>query len=301
MKTAAALEFVWQTEGWGRMATDGTGMSVSVRVLGEVAIAYDGIALPLPESLRAVALLGWLAVHAGSRTRSEIASSLWPDVPDASARNSVRTALWALRRAFGDHANAVLDTSRNRIGLRGVEIDLHRFDELVAADRIDEALAVASGELLAGLNDEWAILARDSHRHRVMALLTDRSDRAAADGDTVLAITRARQAAEMNPLSETCARLLMRRYDEVGDRSVALAVYTRMVDRLRHELKIAPSEETWKLAEDIRTRQQDLARPRSAASEVARYGRHDPLVGRDDELAILERSWRTACSGVGEI
>src|SRR5882757_418363 len=96
--------------GLGRMATDGTGMSVSVRVLGELAIAYDGIALPLPESLRAVALLGWLAVHAGSRTRSEIASSLWPDVPDASARNSVRTALWVLRRAFGDHADAVLDT-----------------------------------------------------------------------------------------------------------------------------------------------------------------------------------------------
>jgi hypothetical protein len=44
------------------------------------------IALPLPESLRAVALLGWLAVHGGSRTRSEIASSLWPDVPDAARR-----------------------------------------------------------------------------------------------------------------------------------------------------------------------------------------------------------------------
>ena len=84
-KTAAALEFVRQTEGWGRMA-DGTGVSVSVRVLGEVAIAYDGIALPLPESLRAVALLGRLAAHGGSRTRSEIASSLWPDVPDAARR-----------------------------------------------------------------------------------------------------------------------------------------------------------------------------------------------------------------------
>jgi DNA-binding SARP family transcriptional activator len=115
------------------MSTDGTGVSVSVRVLGEIAIAYDGIAVRLPESLRAVALLGWLAVHAGSRSRYEIASSLWPEVPEPSARNSVRTALWALRRAFGDHADAVFDTSRSRIGLSGVEIDLRRFDELVAA------------------------------------------------------------------------------------------------------------------------------------------------------------------------
>jgi hypothetical protein len=58
----------------------------SVRVLGEVAIAHDGIALPLPASLRAVALLRWLAVHVGSLTRSEIASSLWPDVHYAIRR-----------------------------------------------------------------------------------------------------------------------------------------------------------------------------------------------------------------------
>jgi DNA-binding SARP family transcriptional activator len=77
-----------------------------------------------------------------------------PTSPTPSARNSVRTALWALRRAFGDHADAVFDTSRNRIGLDGVEIDLRRFDELVGDDRIDEALALGSGELLAGLNDE---------------------------------------------------------------------------------------------------------------------------------------------------
>jgi hypothetical protein len=57
-----------------------------VRALGEVAIAHDGIALPLPETLCAVALLRWLAVHAGSRTRSEIALSLWPNGHDVASR-----------------------------------------------------------------------------------------------------------------------------------------------------------------------------------------------------------------------
>lgn len=47
----------------------------------------------LPASVRAVALLGWLATHPGSRPRSEIAPSLWADVPDCSARNSVCSAL----------------------------------------------------------------------------------------------------------------------------------------------------------------------------------------------------------------
>jgi len=215
------------------MTTDSPGVSVSVRVLGNIGVHVDGVAVALPESLRAVALLGWLAIHAGSRSRAEIASALWPDVTDAAARNSMRTALWALRRAFGQHADAVLDTSRNRIGLRNVEVDVARFDALVADGRLDEALAMSSGELLDGFDDEWAILARDSHRDRVIALLSDGSDEAGASGDSKLAIERARQAAELNPLSESCARLLMRRHDEASDSSLALAVYARIVERLR--------------------------------------------------------------------
>ncbi|MBB5160418.1 AAA family ATPase [Mycobacterium sp. AZCC_0083] len=282
------------------MAADQSGVSVSVRVLGEIGVDVGGVAVALPDSIRAVALLGWLAIHTGSRSRSEVASALWPDVPDSTARNSVRTALWALRRAFGDHADAVLDTSRNRIGLRSVEVDVARFDELVTEDRLDEALAMPSGELLAGLDDEWALLARDSHRDRMIALLRDRSDKAAANGDLALAIERARQAAELNPLSETCARLLMRHYEETGDRSLALAVYARIVDRLRRELKIAPSDETWQLAEKIRSSQQRQHRKMQASKELRRPALAS-LVGRDRELQSLGQAWRSARSGSGGV
>ncbi|MCW2660187.1 MAG: transcriptional activator domain [Mycobacterium sp.] len=282
------------------MATDQSGLSVSVRVLGEIRIDYDGVAVGLPDSIRAVALLGWLAIHPGLRSRSEIASALWPDVHDSSARSSVRTALWALRRAFSDHADEVLDTSRNRIGLRNVSVDVTRFDELVAEDRLEEALAISAGELLAGLDDEWAVLARESHRDKVIALLRDQSDKAATNGDPALAIERARLAAELNPQSETCARLLMRRYDEAGDCSLALAVYTRIVDRLRNELKIAPADETWQLAEKIRGRQQDQRR-KIQAPRVLRRLALTPLVGRDAELHSLGRAWRSARRGEGGV
>jgi DNA-binding SARP family transcriptional activator len=80
-------------------------------VLGGISIHADGVEVALPESLRAVALLGWLAIHAGPRSRSEVASALWPDVSDSAARNSMRTALWSLRRAFGKPADVVLDSS----------------------------------------------------------------------------------------------------------------------------------------------------------------------------------------------
>ena len=282
------------------MSTDGTGESVLVRVLGEVAIVVNDSAIALPVSLRAIALLAWLAIHPGPRSRSEIASALWPDVPDESARRSVRTALWALRQALSGHADAVLDTSRNRIGLRNDIVDLDRFDELVNAGKVDAALTLGSGDLLAGLDDEWVLLARDEHRNRLINLLVDCSETAAKEGNSALAITRARQAAELNPLSESCARLLMRRYDEVSDRSVALAVYARIVDRLRNELKIAPSEETWRLAEKIRTRQQ--SQPATVvASRVDTAPRAPRLVGRASEVAILDAAWRSASSGAGGV
>ena len=217
---------------------------VSVRVLGDLALHVGAAPVALPDSLRSRALLGWLAINPGPHPRREVAAALWPDVPDASARQSVRSALWSLRRALGVHADTVLDTSRDRIALCNVDVDLWRFEDLVDRDRLDEALAVAAGELLVGLDEEWALVARDEYRDRVIRLLAALSEKAAADGDTVTALERARQAVALNPLSESCARLLMCRLEESGDRPVALAVYTKLVDRLRRELRIAPSEET---------------------------------------------------------
>ena len=211
-------------------------------------------------------------------------------MPDASARQSVRSALWSLRRALGEHAETVLDTSRNRIGLREVAVDLWRFDDLVADGRLDDALALQQGPLLTGLDDEWALIARDAHRDRAIGLLAGLSEDAATAGDPVEALARARQAQALDPLSETCGRMLMRRLDESGDRSVALAVYSKLVDRLRQELQIAPSPETWQLAETIRTR---ARAPRPDAPVVVKPGApaRSPLVGRDRERRLLADAW----------
>ena len=49
------------------MAAEESGVSVSVRVLGEIGIAIDGVAVALPESLRAVALR-WVSASLAGRT-----------------------------------------------------------------------------------------------------------------------------------------------------------------------------------------------------------------------------------------
>src|SRR3954447_18214302 len=87
-----------------------------VRLLGDLQAELDGRPVAAPASRRAWALLAWLALHPGEHPRGTGAARVWPDVPDSSARASLRSAAWALRRALG--ADDALVTGRDRIGLR---------------------------------------------------------------------------------------------------------------------------------------------------------------------------------------
>ena len=121
---------------------------------------------------RAAALLAWLALNPGLHPRSAVAARFWPDVLDESARASLRSALWALRRQLGEEANGALVATRDRVGLGDdVWVDVGEAERLRAAGQLEEALALAEGELLPGLEDEWAFEAREEHRARTAAVL----------------------------------------------------------------------------------------------------------------------------------
>src|ERR1700742_3371405 len=105
-----------------------------VRVLGELQADVDGAAVTPPASRRAWSLLAWLALHPGEHARGAVAARFWPDVLDASARASLRSALWELRRALGDGGDLL--AGRDRIALR-CETDLGEFEAHVAAGRLE--------------------------------------------------------------------------------------------------------------------------------------------------------------------
>ena len=90
---------------------------LEVRVIGELDIRLDGITGELPPSRRVRALLGWLAIHPGRHSRSRLAGLFWPDVPETSARASLRSAIWALRSALGPGFAGYLVTDRDTVTL----------------------------------------------------------------------------------------------------------------------------------------------------------------------------------------
>ena len=164
---------------------------VRICVLGVLALEVDGQAVPAPVGRPAESLLGWLALHPGIHARSEVAGRLWPDVLESSARASLRNALSGIRRAIGPGADRALVATRDRVGLAGdpdVWVDARVFDALIAAGEHERALALPRGELLAGLDDEWVLVARDRHRERRAQALAALATAAESAGDLVEAI-----------------------------------------------------------------------------------------------------------------
>ncbi len=259
-----------------------------VCVLGPLAIEVDGAPVPVPTSLRARLLLGWLAVHPGLHGRSELAARLRPDVLDESARQSLRQALWSLRSTLGEES---VVAGRERVGMHdGVWVDVREFERLANTGAGAEALAIVRGELLAGFDDDWVLAARDRQRAREDGLLASLAGKAARPSD---AVALARQRTQLDPLSESAAGDLMRRLAGAGDRAGALAAYGRLRERLGRDLGVAPSPATRELAAGLRV---DAAAPVELPGRLA-ASTELPFVGRRRELellrALLEEARRT--------
>jgi DNA-binding SARP family transcriptional activator/tetratricopeptide (TPR) repeat protein len=273
-----------------------------VQLLGELEARIDGRVIEPPASRRAWSLLAWLALHPGEHPRGTLAARFWPDVLDASARASLRSAAWALRRALGPEGDAALVAGRDRLGLR-CSTDLADFAALSAEGRLAEAVALSRGPLLADLDDDWVLEARDEHAAALGAALARLAD-AAPPGPEAVGFARRRLA--LDPLDEAAARDLMRHLAAAGDRAGALAVADRLADRLRTALGLAPSAETRAAAAELRDA---VAEPAAPPAELAPalagwagpISDGAPFVGRDAELEELVRLWDRVRGGTGAL
>ena len=281
-----------------------------MHLVGGLVVEVDGRAVAVPQSWRVRSLLAWLALNPGEHRRAELASRFWPEILDTSARASLRTALWSVRKLLGPDAAEYLIATRETVGLAAdpqIWVDVAEFAKLVESGRLVEALEFGRGELLAGLDEEWVYEPRDEHRERVATVLGRLADSSEAEGDLTRAILLTREQVVLDRFSEPSAQELMRRLDLSGDPAAALAAYERLANGLRAELGLAPSAETRELAARVRsnragtdpaTRSPGAALPLPALLVQARGA---PFVGREAELAKLERHWQRAQAGEREV
>ena len=234
-------------------------------MLGTLEVLVDGNPVTLPPDARARELLGWLAVHPGRHPRSALAGRLRPDVSEDSARKTLRDAVYKLRTALGDAGTEALVATREEVGLAGARVDLHEFRRLRSAGEPAPALELAAGELLPGLDADWALRARDEHEQDVAETAAQLVRDAEEAGDLTAALRWARRRVELEPIGEAAHRDLVRLLALSDDRPAALRVASALSERLRRELGVPPSATTRALVDDIRAGRLGGAPPEGAS------------------------------------
>ncbi len=262
--------------------------------------------------------------------REQIFDILWPDADVDSARNSLAKALHAARRALEperrprEHSSCL--RSRDDMVLLDADqvlIDADAFQRLAqAALRLgtvtayEAALAAYTGVLLPeDLYEDWPSERRDYLADLNIRLLVGMAEELEKNGGHRVAVDRLRTALHSDPLREDVHRRLMRVYDAMGDRGLALRQFEVCRDALRRELDVAPEPETTELYEQLiagraaprrestggeteRVCVTGAARDRAgepAATTAA------PFVGRDAALQELTEHLARAAEGSGSV
>jgi len=212
---------------------------------------------------KGLALLGYLAVHAGQwQPREKLARLLWPDLEAEAARNNLRQVLYNLSTLFDGAASPLQKDSRairlqpgERLALDLVWLDDASLDRLGNGGKADagwrEQLETAApallGEFLDGLQlddspelDDWLHASRHHFHARAALLLQRLGDIRQEEGrpDAALALARLLQRAA--PLDENHTLRLMRLLAENDERSAALALFDTLRQRLAVELGNRP-------------------------------------------------------------
>ena len=287
-----------------------------VSLLGEQSITDDGTGVRARSS-RTVALIGFLATHAGSpQARQRIAGLFWPDSADPQALTNLRRELHQLRQILGDEPSLIVtsrdlcwrDTGTCRVDVRTFVIEREAARRAAAAGDDDgvlrhaaRALAQYRGDLLPGLYEDWVLEARSELERQCVELCDLACAARARGGDLAGAVEAARRRIQLQPLEEAGYRTLMQLQADLGDRAGAVSTYHHCASVLEHELGITPDQATRQAFERLMARPgsaPDRTRPPRAGPAAGRSGVGSaPLVGRARELGVLRELWRGAVAG----
>jgi DNA-binding SARP family transcriptional activator len=286
-----------------------------VTLLGEQAITDDGTGSVRMRSSRTVALVAFLALHAGSpQARQRIAGLFWPDSTDAQALTNLRRELHNLRHVLGDQPVLVVtsrdlcwrDSETTRVDVRA--FDIERKAALAAAAAGDSegilahaacAIAQYRGELLPGMYDDWLLDARAELERQCADLCDLLCETRARRGDLTGAVDAARRRIQLQPLEEAGYRTLMLLQADLGDRAGAVSTYHHCASILERELGVVPGSATRQALQRLMARVDPAGTgPPATGPAVGRSGfAAAQLVGRSAELGVLQELWRTAAAG----
>jgi eukaryotic-like serine/threonine-protein kinase len=232
---------------------------------------------------RRLALLALLAA-AGSRglSRDKLVAYLWPESDESSARNSLKQALFALRRDLG--GEVLLDSGTDlRLNPERIECDLWLLEQAWQRRDWARATALYAGPFLDGFHlgvadsefDEWV-----SHERSRLARSHQQALEAVADAEAARdPAAGARWWAEIlagDPYNNRAATKLVETLAAAGEPAKALERAHEHEARLRRELGVGPDASLTAATDRVRRQLSEGSRPAVATPAT---GDHDDPPG----------------------
>jgi DNA-binding SARP family transcriptional activator len=258
---------------WPGVTQSAAPLSVSVRLLGAVEVRLNGRTVEHWQGRVGRTALAYVLLQRRRVPPDELAGALWPDVPAETARNRLHVALHRLRAdlvavdprpvlvheqgyAVHPEVEVHLDTDRFERLANAADEALRRHEPVAALTACLGAVDCYGGDLLAGeRDDEWALLAREHYRVRLLDVLGKAAHLASDLDRPALAVDLGQRLLALDFCREDLHRLLMRAYARLGQPQLALRQYQTCVRQLRLEFGLDAAPETVELFDQIRCQQ----------------------------------------------
>ena len=115
---------------------------------------------------KALALVIYLAVNPGNRSREELADLLWSNRSQEQATRNLRVVLSDVRKKIGDY----LSIDRNSVSILPdvkIWVDVHQLSDAIETKNLDLAISLYKGDFLASFHlrgasrfENWQVIER---------------------------------------------------------------------------------------------------------------------------------------------
>lgn len=272
------------------------------RMLGPLQVLDDGRPLDVGAAKQR-ALLGILLLHANDVVPSDkLLEALWSEQQPETALKALQVYVSQLRKALGKE-RILTRVPGYELRVEPGELDLERFQTLVAEGQLADALALWHGQPLADFRYEpfaQAEIARLEELH--LACLEERIESDLQAGRHRTLVGEIEALVRQHPLRERLRAQLMLALYRSGRQAEALEAYQDARGALTEGLGIEPSLELRELEkailqQDARLTPVPAAETPADAGEAARGA----FVGREEELEELYQGFADAVAGRGRL
>jgi DNA-binding SARP family transcriptional activator len=296
--------------------------SLQIRLLGTLALTWNGNLLPVPCSPKVRSLLAYLICnHDRPISRDRLVGVFWPDRSDAHARRALSQALWQIRSSLDPVADRLV-TERDVVTFEihaGDWLDVEAFERAANQGQTTDGLHTRStsthllelsvaadlyrADFMENIYDDWALLERERLRERYLGVLERLILLCKQGGAYEKALAYAQRLSAVDPLREEAHRELMQLYHLLGRSQAALEQFVTLRDLLIRELGAQPTPSTTSLYHEIVDALADVdvahvpvaPPPLSLLHDLS----HLPFVGRTSERATLLSAMQAAAQGRG--